>query len=486
VIAKVFWGSAAALLFFTLATANAGGYRYGVSDQAFYVPALAKAITPALFPRDSDLLDVQMRVWLGDDIVSAVSRVMPIDLPTLALVMYVAGLALLAGAITFFIRGLGGSWWAVAAGLGLATLRHRIARTGANSLEGYFHPRMIAFALGMWALGFLLRRRGGAAFALIAVAFVVHPTTAVWFGIAAGAAVAWQADRRSLWVVAAAITAISLWLIAAGQRMDADWLAVFADKDYLFPTDWPIWAWALNLSYPLVLGAIWLRRRARGVTTAGETALIVGLLVLMTGFLVSVPLTAGHVALAVQAQVTRVLWVLDGVACAYAAWWLLDDTGARRTATWRVLTVALVVAVAAARGYYVLVLDAGRPLVTWTLPADDWTAAMAFLHTRPANTLVLADPEHAWMYGSSVRVAASRDTVLEQIKDAAMAIYDRPMAMRMGERAQALQGFANFTEAQFVAAGARYDADVLVIEREHRLSLPVLYENARFVIHTLR
>ena len=90
------------------------------------------------------------------------------------------------------------------------------------------------------------------------------------------------------------------------------------------------------------------------------------------------------------------------------------------------------------------------------------------------------------MYGSSVRVAASRDTVLEQIKDSAIAIYDRPMAMRMGERAHTLHGFANFTEDQFVAAGAHYDADVLVTEHGRRLSLPVLYENARFVLYSLR
>jgi hypothetical protein len=386
------------------------------------------------------------------------------------------------------MRGLGGSWWAVATGLGLATLRHRIARTGANSLEGYFHPRMIAFALGLWALGFLLRRRVGAAAVLIAIAFVVHPTTAVWFGVAATVAAAWQADRRSLWVVAASIAAVGLWLLAAGQRMDAAWLAVFADKDYLFPTDWPVWAWTLNLSYPVVIWTIWQRRRARGVTVTGEAALIAGLMVLMAGFLVSVPLTAGHIALAVQAQVTRVLWVLDSVACAYAAWWLLDDVGARRAAMWRGVIVAVVVAAAAARGYYVLVIDAGRPLVAWTLPADDWTAAMTFLRTRPVTTLVLADPGHAWLYGSSVRVAAWRDTVIEQVKDSAMTIYDRPMAMRMGERARELQGFEDFTEAQFVAAGARYDADVLVIENENdrRLSLPVLYENARFVIYTLR
>ena len=39
-------GSPAASLFVVLATANAGGYRYGASDQAFYIPAVMRALEP--------------------------------------------------------------------------------------------------------------------------------------------------------------------------------------------------------------------------------------------------------------------------------------------------------------------------------------------------------------------------------------------------------------------------------------------------------
>ena len=35
--------AAGTLLFAVLATANSGGYRYGISDQAFYVPAVVRA-----------------------------------------------------------------------------------------------------------------------------------------------------------------------------------------------------------------------------------------------------------------------------------------------------------------------------------------------------------------------------------------------------------------------------------------------------------
>jgi hypothetical protein len=98
----------------------------------------------------------------------------------------------------------------------------------------------------------------------------------------------------------------------------------------------------------------------------------------------------------------------------------------------------------------------------------------------------MADPGHAWKYGTSVRVAALRDTVLEQVKDSAMAIYDRALAVRVSDRTRALSGFGDFGEHQFQSLGALYHADVLVVERANPLALPVLYQNARFVVYDLR
>ena len=44
------------LVFALLATANSGGYRYGVGDQAFYIPATELRLTPDAFPRDRALI----------------------------------------------------------------------------------------------------------------------------------------------------------------------------------------------------------------------------------------------------------------------------------------------------------------------------------------------------------------------------------------------------------------------------------------------
>ena len=98
---------AAALAFFVLATANSGGYRYGISDQAFYQPAIVHALQPELFPRDTPLLEAQTRLMLGDDALAAASRVAGLDLPALFFGVYVLSLVALFGAAVAFANALG-------------------------------------------------------------------------------------------------------------------------------------------------------------------------------------------------------------------------------------------------------------------------------------------------------------------------------------------------------------------------------------------
>jgi hypothetical protein len=494
----------AALLFVIVATANAGGYRYGVSDQAFYVPAIDWSVNPALFPRDRTLLEPQMRLWVGDEILGAAARAMGGQLPMLFFWLYVATLLALFGAAVMFGRSLGGSWWAVAAFVVLLTLRHRIAKTGANTLEGYMHPRMLAFAVGLAALACIVRQRVPAAIALVAVAAVIHPTTAMWFGAAVAVAAIAITRRWTLSAIGAgAVVIVGIWAVTAGPVagrlavMDEAWLTAVAEKDYLFVTDWPAYAWIANLAYPVVIVVLYLRRRSLGVIEPGEGALLAGLLALVAIFLVSVPLTAARVALAVELQVNRIFWVLDAVVAFYMAWWLTSGALARPAAYWtphgdnevttrRVAVMALLAALAIGRGYFVLVVDSARPLVQLSLPANTWTETMAWLRDQPASWHVLADPGHGWKYGVSVRVAATKDVLLESGKDSAMSMYDRASALRVVERSAALVAFDDLTPERVHALDVRYDLDVFVGRADRRFDLPVLYQNRDFVVYDLR
>lgn len=111
---------------------------------------------------------------------------------------------------------------------------------------------------------------------------------------------------------------------------------------------------------------------------------------------------------------------------------------------------------------------------------------MAWLRQQPSEWTILAHPDHAWRYGTSVRVAAGRDVVVESVKDTAIAMYDRATAMRVTERLASLAAFDTLTADGAKALGARWGADVLITGRPTALPLPVLFANDGFVVYDLR
>ena len=109
---------------------------------------------------------------------------------------------------------------------------------------------------------------------------------------------------------------------------------------------------------------------------------------------------------------------------------------------------------------------------------------MRWLARRPVNAHVLADPGHAWKYGTSVRVAAARDVFLEDVKDSAIAIYSRDVAQRVVERTAAIGDFGALSADRARALAGQYDLDYLVTEGT--IALPVVYQNLQFRIYELR
>ena len=278
--------SAASLLvvFIALATCNSGGYRYGASDQAFYQPAVRATQDPGLFPRDRALIISQAKLTLVDESVALAARFTTLPLPILFLALYITSLVLLAAGAWSIGRQLYGSTWTCVALLIALTLRHAIARSGTNTLEGYFHPRQLAFALGTLAIASFLRARKWPVLLLVAAAGAIHPTTALWFAIWLGVAtvVVDRSSRLVIGTIAVMAVAGGLWTLTSGplagrlQPMDPEWLATLVSKDYLFPLAWPAYAWLFNLGTVAVLGGAYLLRRRMGFTDDRERALVAG------------------------------------------------------------------------------------------------------------------------------------------------------------------------------------------------------------------
>jgi hypothetical protein len=270
--------------------------------------------------------------------------------------------------------------------------------------------------------------------------------------------------------------------------MDPVWAGALADKDYLFPTDWPADVWLTNAIAPCALVVVYLWRRRLQLVSAAETGGLIGCFTLLAFFAATLPLVDRRVALAVQLQTSRVLWPLDFLATAYLAWALVEAPWPRYAPSHAVRSRAVVVALLVAsllRGAYVLRVEHSRPLARVGLPENSWqqTGDWAERHT-PLDAYFLVDPDHALKYGTSFRVAARRDVFLESTKDTAMSTYSRQMAARVRSRLGELANFPGLTEERAIALAAAHDLDYLITER--RLSLRRVYANDQFNVYSLR
>lgn len=479
--------------FIVLATMNSAGYRYGASDQAFYIPVVLRALNPALFPRDAGLIDSQGRLTLFDNVVAGAMRLTGISIQHVFVALYLASLVLLVTAALRIARRFYATRWAAFALAAALTLRHEIAKTGANMLEGYFQPRQLAFALGLWAVASFLDRRDWLWPLLLAIAATLHPTTAMWFVVWLGVA-AWfgrPAWRGGLLTAAIAGATGVAWAIWRGPLqghlivMDREWLAVIADKDYLFPLGWPLNVWVTNLvSIPVIVLA-WRARSRRGLTVAGETPLVLGSLALPLLFAVSLPLNAARIALVIQLQIPRVFWMLDVFGTIYLVWWLCEGGGPGRWWPRAAVAATVLLAFSVARGTYANFIQFhDRPLFSIDIANPDWRDAMAWARSTDLDSGWLADPLHAVKYGSSVRAAGWRDVLLERVKDHALAMYDRSVAMRVADRERALSVLAWDTPSGARALATRYDLDYLVID--HAIDLPLAHRSGSLFIYRLR
>jgi hypothetical protein len=190
---------------------------------------------------------------------------------------------------------------------------------------------------------------------------------------------------------------------------------------------------------------------------------------------------AAHVAVAVQFQLSRVFWVVDLLVAIYGLAAFGESLSARGV---KVLAMVLL-AFSIARGTFIIQREhAERSLFQLSLPDTPWTDAMRWIARQPIDVHVLADPGHSWKYGSSVRVAAERDVLLEDVKDSAIAMYNRDLAVRVVERRRALGDFPSLSSEAARALAARYDLNYLVTEGA--LDLPEVYRNAQFRIYVLK
>ena len=478
-------------LFVVLCTLNSAGYRYGASDQAFYAPAVIRALHPDYYPHDAPLIDAQARLTAVDEVTAALIRPSGLSLPVAFALFYAGGLVLFALGVMAVSRSLAFSGLTTVTLLAALTLRHAIAETGTNTLEGYFHPRQIAFALGVWAIAGFLRRRPALAALPLAAAALIHPTTALWFIIWLTVAFS-VGDRRRMIRVAVVLLIGALaaaWALMRGplagrlDTMDPEWLATLSGKTYLFPLAWRWSVWLIKSAVAGV-GAPGFpappprgpARAVRGGAGGWESGVARG-----------VPggaAVAGGARAAGHPAPTRTRVLDDGLSrhglCGVGdgrEWRSGSAPGPHRGGpdrtlhgrTQRVHRLRRVPGPSDVCDRFARRrLEPGDGMGPWVSGRSHW----------------LADPAHAFLYGSSLRVAGERDVFVEISKDQAIGMYDRPTAMRTRDRLAELGEFHSLTPERARQLATAHDLDYLVTT--DRLELPIAFASGALTVYRLR
>jgi hypothetical protein len=167
----------------------------------------------------------------------------------------------------------------------------------------------------------------------------------------------------------------------------------------------------------------------------------------------------------------------------YVVWALVE--GVSGTAARARSATAILMLLSIVRGAYVMFVEfPDRRIVQATLTDDDWGRAMAWARTTDVRSGWLAHPSHAVKYGSSVRVAGMRDVFVEAIKDEAVGMYDRAVALRTRDRVRTLGDFDALTAPRALSLAHEYDLDYAITEQP--LDLPEAFRSGPLRIYRLR
>lgn len=271
-----------------------------------------------------------------------------LGLPAAGLLLYVLGSLLWLAAAAFLLAPLlqGRAYWLGLAGLLLLPLDYGPAQGLLNLAEPFVTPRIFAEALGMLALGALLRGHWRRGLPALGLAFLMHPLMAGAVALFGLLYLAKGRERR--FAVAACLWAGALLLAAALGlppfdrvlvRMDDQWLALVSRLAWVHTWEhWQASQWLSRtaVAFSLVLAAARL--------APGAAARFYGCLA-VTGALGLLASWAGtglvHNLLLIQAQPWRTLWLLQ-LGSWIALAWLLAAFWQRGGAI-RLLLLALVI-----------------------------------------------------------------------------------------------------------------------------------------------
>lgn len=454
------------------------GYHYGVQDQFVYLSAIKYQLDPALYSHDSQFFLEQTQWTLFDKLLAYSARATHLRVDWAVFLWHVSSIfLLLLGCLRVSQRCFAErrAQWAAVATVAVMLLLNAAATLLALADE-YLHPRTLATALLLFAWSDVLERRARAAMWVV-LAGLIHPTLT-----ACGALhllfQAWKPPRGRLVPLAVALL-IPLSLAMISEPYNEAWREVLSSRWFLFPAQWPWYAW-FGVVVPLGLLGWYARLGRRGgvamLEHVSERLLWSGVLGVVIGVLVSI---LPGLERAVIAEPMRTLHLINLIAVLLGGGLMGQYVLRAKPLRWVVFLLPLcAVMFFAQRQLY-------RSSVHIEWPGRDtqnaWVHSFEWVRKNtPQNALFALDPRHMSQRGEdwhSFRALAERSMMADYDKDRSVAATGPDLSYAWRKQVRARENWRQFKRDDFLRLRRDYGVTWVIVEQPGVPGLQCPYAN---------
>jgi hypothetical protein len=460
------------------------GYHPGAEDDAVYLAAIKFRLDPALFPHDRQFFLLQLQATLYDRLMAGLVRLLHLPVAVVLLAAQVAAIALLLyGCLRLarrFFATPAAQWCAVA--MVVALFQLPVAGTALFLVDPQLHPRTLATALILLAADCILAHRSPWACVLLVVAAGFHPIMAA-FGISFCAVLfvvrgfSAQPARAAGFAAAPPLG----WLL---DKPTPAWQAATGTRRYIYLSRWEWYEW-LGAVAPLLLLELarrWAERRQRRALAQVCAALeIYAAFQLGVALLISAVPALQRLLPLQPMRFLHLVYLLGAlIAGGVLGELLLKARPLRWAAVFAPLACAMFVfarSLAPATPHVELPgINTGMRSPNAWQQAFAWTAA-----NTPKDAYFALDPGLMALPGEDYhgfRALAGRSTMADAVKDSAVAMQVPRLAPEWQAQVTALNGFENFTAADFARLTRDFGVTWTVLPAGREVGFDCPYKNA--------
>lgn len=459
------------------------GYHPGAEDDGVYLSAIKKDLNPSLYPYNSEFFTLQMQATVFDKAVAGSTRITHLPLTYVCLGWQLGCMFLLLAGCWRVVGFCYTSFRARLAGVlticCLLTLS--VAGTALYISDEHLHPRLVATAAVVLAIGYVQRENWVRATILLLVAFLFHPIMAV-FGISF-CLIFTLVQMRSRPQIAEPSEMLMLAAAAPGSWLFAPstpaWRKALLQHSYYTLSRWEWYEWLGALAPPLLLWLLARFARARRNTPLTQIATALTIFSIVQLAIAMLMLFPPSLQRLTPLQPMRYLHITFLLMFLLAGATLGEYV--LRASVWRWLLVFL--PLAAVNGYAQRTrYPATRNLeLPWLAPQNPWLQAFAWVKTHtPEDAVFALDPHYLGLPGEdnhSFRALAERSSLVDDAKDAAVVTQVPRLAEVWVTQHQLQAGWSTWGRAEFHRLAQTTPARWVLVSPSQSAGLACPYSN---------